>query len=125
MVVHLPLGLLAVDESLQDSNDLVEGRQISGHQLLDLGLVVSQLLVEIGAGRAGAHGGAEEGFDNEGVVGLQGGGVGVTEGGRELFGFAVDVGVEGKAHEVEATAVQQGISKAAFNGGGQEEGEQA
>lgn len=76
---YLPLCLLAVDKGLQDADDLVQGAQVLLHELVDLGLVVSQLLVEVVAGGAGAHGGTEEGLDHEAVVGLEGGAVGVAE----------------------------------------------
>lgn len=76
---HLPLCLLAVDKGLQNADDLVQGAQILLHELVDLGLIVSQLLVEVVASGTGAHGGTEEGLNHKAVVGLEGGAIGVPE----------------------------------------------
>ena len=84
-VIRLFLDALAVEEGLEDIDNLLE----SGKVLLELSadplLVAAELAVEVLTVRAGAHGGAENGLDEEAVVGLEGDIVGGTEGGRKLL----------------------------------------
>lgn len=99
----LPLGLLGVDKLLEDAHDLLQGGKVGRHLLGDLGLVVTELGVEVFSVWAGAHGGAEDGLDDEAVVRLEGGAVGVAEGVCELLGGVGDVGLEAEAGELETT----------------------
>lgn len=70
---------------------------------MDLGLVISKLGVKVLAVWGSAHGGAENGLDDEGVVRLERVAVGVTEGVRELLGRVGNVVAKGLGGEVEAT----------------------
>lgn len=101
--LRLPLGLLAGREFLQDGHHLLQRRE-PGLQLLPyLRLVAAQLGVEVLPVRRGAHGGAEDRLDDEGVMRLEGVLVGAAEGVGELLGGVVDVGAEGLGGEVETT----------------------
>lgn len=84
--MRLPLGLLPGEELVQDGNILLQRSQPLLQLSLNLGLVVSQLLVKVGTVWSSAHGGAENGLDDERVVGLEGVSVGVTEGLGKLDG---------------------------------------
>lgn len=101
--IPLPLGLLGVLEGLHNLDDLLK----CGNFLLqlggDLGLILTELLVEVGAVWGGGHGGGEEGLDDERVVRLEGLTIGVTEGVRELLGGVLDVVAECLHSEVKAT----------------------
>ena len=115
----LPLGVRGLKEALEDGDDLVEGGEVGAQVTLDLGLVAAELGVEVLAVGAGAHGGAEDGLDEEAVVGLEGGGVGGAEGiGKLLAGVSL-VLAEGNAGELEATA-GGGLSASWFRGWGEE-----
>lgn len=98
----LPLGLLAVDKGLEDGDDALQRREVGLELLLDLALVVAELDVEVLAVGAGAHGGGEDGLDEEAVVGLQGARVRGAEGVGELGGGVLEVVLEGLAGEFEA-----------------------
>lgn len=101
--MRLPLGILAGEEALEDADNLLEGGEVDTELSGDLVLVGAELGVKVLAVGAGAHGGAEDGLDEEAVVGLEGGGVGVAEGLRELLGLLGDVLAQGDAGELEAT----------------------
>jgi hypothetical protein len=105
--LHLPLGVLAVQEALEDSNDLLQGGEVDAQLLLNLGLIGTKLGIEVLAVRASTHGGAEDGLDEEAVVGLQGGAVCGAERVGKLFGAGRDVLAEGNAGELEATMCGQ------------------
>lgn len=75
----LPLGFLTVLETLENGDDLLEGSKIGAHLSGDLGGVFTELDVEILAVRAGAHGGGEDGTDEETMVRLKSGAVGTAE----------------------------------------------
>lgn len=77
--VHLPLGLLASHEFVQDFKVLFKTGQPGSKLLLDLRLVIAQLGVKVLSVRGCAHGGTEDGLDEEGVVGLEGVAVGGAE----------------------------------------------
>lgn len=106
----LPLRLLAVDKWLQDAHNLLERGQPGLELLVELGRrsVLSDLLVEVGALRAVAHGGGEDLLDDEVVVGLESLTVGVGEGDGELLRGVLRVGAEGLGHEVETTEKERG-----------------
>lgn len=99
----LPLGLLALLEGLQDSHHLLQRNDLLVHLRDNLGLVITQLGVEVLAVRSRGHGSAEDGLDQEGVVRLEGTTVGLTEGLRQLLGGVVEVVAEGLGSEVETT----------------------
>lgn len=101
----LPLGLLAVDERLEDDDDAVQRGEVLLELLLDLGRVVAELDVEVLAVGAGAHGGGEDGLDEEAVVGLQGARVRGAEGVGELGGGVLEVVLEGLAGEFETAGL--------------------
>ena len=84
--MRLPLGLLPGEELVQDGNILLQRSQPLLQLGLNLGLVVSKLLVKVGAVWGSAHSGAENGLDDERVVGLEGVAVGIAEGVGELLG---------------------------------------
>lgn len=65
-------------------------------------LVIPKLHVEVLAVRARRHGSAEDGLDEEAVVGLEGRAVGVAEGDGEFLGRELHVLGERDAGEVEA-----------------------
>lgn len=73
--------------------------------LLDLGRVVAELDVEVLAVGAGAHGGGEDGLDEEAVVGLEGARVRGAEGVGELGGGVLEVVLEGLAGEFQAAGL--------------------
>lgn len=102
-VYNLPLGLLAVKESLEDGKQLFQSGQPGSHLLQDFLLVLTELDVEVLSVGAGTHSGAEDGLHHEGVVGFEGCAVGVSEGGGELFAGGCDVLGEGDGCEVKGT----------------------
>src|ERR1700712_2625199 len=87
----LPLGLLSIQESLQNANNILQSRQVCPQLGLDLCLVGSQLFVEHLAVWAGTHGGAEDRLDEEAVVGLERETIGVLERYRQLLGVGSHV----------------------------------
>jgi hypothetical protein len=66
----LPFGILGIEETLEDADDLLEALQVYAKFFLNLLVVVAELAVEVLAVRAGAHGGAEDGLHEEAMVGL-------------------------------------------------------
>lgn len=100
---YLPLGVGAGEELLQDNDNLLERLEVDSEVALDLGLVGAQLGVKVLAVGGSAHGGAEDGLDEEAVVGLEGAAVGLAERVGELLRGVGDVLVEGLGGEVEAT----------------------
>lgn len=85
LLFSLPLGLLSGQELLQNAEILLQTGQPGNQLLLHLGLVVAKLGVEVLAVGGGAHGGTEDGLDEERVVGLEGVAVGGAEGDAEFF----------------------------------------
>lgn len=83
---NLPFSLLSVQESLQDSNQILQCSQPHSQGSLDLGIVISELNIEIFSVWAGGHGGAEYGLYHEGVVGFESFAVGAAEGNGEFVG---------------------------------------
>lgn len=79
----LPLPVL-VQKGLQNGYLALQRRQPLLQLGRYLGLVIAKAGVEILAVRTGAHGGTEDGFDKEAMVGLQRGAIGGAEGGAEL-----------------------------------------
>lgn len=98
----LPLRLLLLLESLDDGDDALEGGEPLLELLLDFGLVVAQLGVKVLAVRGGAHGGAEDGLDDERVVRLERVAVGRAERVRQLLARVLDVLAQRLRGEVEA-----------------------
>ena len=99
----LPLGVLGLEETLEDTDNLLKRGEVGAELGGNLLLVVTKLSVEVLAVGAGAHGSAEDGLDEEAVVGLEGGAVGVAEGVGKLFGALCDILAEGDAGELETT----------------------
>jgi hypothetical protein len=99
----LPLGVLGLEEGLEDGNNALESGQVRAEVVLDLGLVAAELGIKVLAVGAGAHGGGEEGLDHEAVVGLKGGSVGGAERVGELLGRVGLVGGEGERGEFKTT----------------------
>lgn len=97
-----PLCLLCGLESLQNGDLLLQRVQPSIKLGPHLGLITSQLCVEVLAIRRGGHGRAEYWFHEEAVVGLQGVAVGGAEGGGEFVGLVGKVVAEGLSGKVEA-----------------------
>jgi hypothetical protein len=102
-VSHLPLRLLPSQELLQDSKVLLQATKPLLELSLDLRIVIAELLVEVLPVWCCAHGGAEDGLHDEGVVRLEGVAVGIAEGVGELLVGVGDVVAEGLSGEVEAT----------------------
>lgn len=102
-VLRLFLDALAVEEGLEDVDKVLESGKVLLELSVDLVLVIAELAVKVGAVRAGAHGGAEDGLDEEAVVGLEGDIVGGAEGGRELLVSGGDVVGETLACELETS----------------------
>lgn len=100
---RLPLGLLAVEEVLEDADNLCEGGEVGLELGVDLVAVVAELGVKVLAVRAGAHGSAEDGLDDEAVVRLEGVAVGGAERIGQLLGGVAGVLAQGEAGELEAT----------------------
>lgn len=109
LVTYLPLGLLAVNKGLQDVDHLLQRLQVFDHLLMECVacLTLRDVGVEVLAVRASAHGGAEDGLNDKRVVGLEGGAVGAAEGVSKLLLVVLDVGVESKGDELEATAAKR------------------
>jgi hypothetical protein len=100
----LPLRLLTSSKRPQDCHHLLQRRQPLLQLRRDLALITAQLGVKVLAVRRCAHGGAEDGLDDERVVRLEGVAVGIAEGVGELFGGVVEVVAETLGGEVEAAA---------------------
>lgn len=97
---HSPLGLLCVQECLEDGYDVLQSSQPRLQCRLDLRVVVTQLLVEVFAVWCGTHGGTEDWLDDEAVVWLKGVCIGSTEGVGEFFAVGGEVSTEGLGCEV-------------------------
>lgn len=98
----LPLGVLARLEGLEDRHRLLQGLDFAIHGRYDSSLVVAHLGIEVFPVGRGRHGGAEDGLDHEGVVGLEGAAVGLAEGVGQLHRRVVQVVTESLGREVEA-----------------------
>lgn len=79
-------------------------------------MIVAELGVKVLAVRGGAHGGAEDGLDEEGVVGLEGVAVCVAEGDTEFFVRGCDVCAEGLGGEVESAVGGINVSEVCSSG---------
>jgi hypothetical protein len=99
----LPLCLLPRQELLQDSKILLQATEPLLQLSLDLCIVVAELLVEVLPVWCCAHGCAEDGLHNEGVVWLEGVAVGIAEGVGEFLVGVGDVVAESLGGEVETT----------------------
>lgn len=89
LAFHLPLGLLAAQEGGHDGHNRGQSLQVRLELFRNNLGAVAQLGKEVLAVRAGAHGGAEDGLNQERVVGLEGDGVGLAERiGKLLSGLA-------------------------------------
>jgi hypothetical protein len=113
--MSLPLRLLPLQELIQHRDILLEALEPLLQLRLHLRIVGSQLLVEVLPVRCRAHGGAEDGLHDEGVMWLEGVAVGFAEGVGEFFGGVRDVVAEGLGGEVEGTVlvlvvVMKGVS---------------
>ena len=102
-VIRLFLDALAVEEGLENFDNVLESGEVLLELSIDLVLVVAELAVEVLAVGAGAHGGAEDGLDEEAVVRLEGDVVGGAEGGRKLLVSSNDVVGETLACELETS----------------------
>ena len=98
----LPLRLLPRLERLQYCHLPLQRLQPLPRRRVHLAGVVAQLGVEVLAVRRRGHGGAEDGFHEEGVVWFERVSVGGTEGGGELIGGVEEVGADALGGEVEA-----------------------
>lgn len=109
----LPLGLLAVNKRLQNVNHLLQRLQVGHHLLVELVtlLALGDVGVKVLAVGASAHGGTEDGLDDEGVVGLEGGAVGAAEGVSELLFVVLDVGIQSEGNELEATVMNRMLER--------------
>lgn len=105
----LPLGFLALLEGLQDGHHLLQGNNLLVHLGNDLGLVITQLGVEVLAVRSRGHRSAEDRLDQEGVVRLEGAAVGFTEGLGQFLGGVVEVVAESLGSEVETTTKEVSV----------------
>jgi hypothetical protein len=103
----LPLGVLGVEEALEDAHNLVQRLQVLAQLLLDLLLVGAELGVKVLAVGAGTHGGAEDGLDEEAVVRLEGDAVSAAERVGELVVVVGQVLAQGNAGKLEASTVYQ------------------
>lgn len=100
-MIRLFLDALAVEEGLEDVDKVLESCEVLLELRVDLVLVVTELGIEVLAVRASAHGGAEDGLDEEAVVGLEGDIVGSAERGRKLLVSGGDVVGKTFASELE------------------------
>nr|POE94435.1 hercynylcysteine sulfoxide lyase [Quercus suber] len=97
----LPLDILPRQELIEDLDPLLERGDVLVHLLVHARLVVAQLGVEVLAvGRRG-HGGGEDGLDEEGVVLLERGAVGIAERVGQLLGGVREVLAQGLRGEVQ------------------------
>lgn len=110
MCKHLPLGLLAVEEVLEDFDNLGQRGEVHLEVVSDLFVVVAELGIEVLAVRAGAHGGAEDGLDDEAVVRLEGLAVGGAERIGNFLGRVGGVLGEGEAGEFETAINKTNLS---------------
>jgi len=108
-LVGLPLGLLALEESLENADNLLQGGEIVLKLRVHLLLIIAKLGIKIFAVWASAHGGAENGLDNKAVVGLKSGAVRAAERVGEFFGGGY-VLAEAKACEFEPSVRRQWFS---------------
>lgn len=104
----LPLGLLTGHELVKDGEVLLQTRQPLGELLLNLCLVITKLGVEVLPVGGSAHGGAEDGLDEEGVVWLKRVAVGCAEGDAKFLARGAEVLAEGLSSEVKSA--EYGVS---------------
>lgn len=102
-VCPLPLSILAGLERLQNSHVLLECGNLLVQLRGNLGVVITELLVEVGTVRSSRHGSRENRLHEEGVVWLEGTTVGILEGNGQLGGGVVDVVAKSLGREVKAT----------------------
>lgn len=100
----LPLGLLAVDELLEDGDNPGERSKVRIELSPDEFGSLAKLFVEVLAVGDGTHSSAEDGLDNPAVERLQGVGIRGPERVGQLLRGVGDVASEGLAGEIE-TAV--------------------
>lgn len=109
----LPLGLLGVQEALENLQVLLQRAQPGSQLLLHLGLVAAglrQLGVKVLAVRGRAHGGAEDGLDEEAVVRLERVAVSRAERCAEFFIRLGQVLAESLSSEVQGTDIGDGYN---------------
>lgn len=111
---RLPLRLLALEESLEDSDNLVQRLQVLTQLLLNLCLVRSKLGVKILAVGARAHGGTEDWFYEEAVVRLKGNAVCVAEGIGKLMVMVGQVLAESNAGKLQTSVTHPKVSAHIF-----------
>lgn len=99
----LPLSILAGLERLQNSHTLLECGNLLVQLGGNLGVVTTELLVEIGTVRSSRHCSREDRLHKEGVVWLECTTVGILEGNRQLGGGVVDVVTKSLGSEVKTT----------------------
>lgn len=116
--LYLPLRLLTALELLEDGDVLLESHHLSVQGLVDLGLVLTKLGVEVLAVGGSRHSSREDGLDNEGVVGLEGVAVGFTEGVGQLGAAVVQVVAEGLGGEVKTSVAQDKLYISMCNSSG-------
>ena len=106
-VIHpnLPFRLLPPLKLLQNAHLPLQRLQPFPRLLLHQSLIIAQFRKEVFAVRCRGHGGTEDGFHHEGVVGFERVAVGVPERGRELFGGVLEVVLDALGGEIE-TAVK-------------------
>ena len=102
---RLPLSVLAVDEPLEDTDNLFQTHEVGTHLESDLLAVVTELGIKVLAVGRGTHGSAEDGLDDEAVVGLQGRGIGGAERVGKLLRLLSNVGAETDLSKLKATIV--------------------
>lgn len=100
---NLPLSSLGILESLEDGDHLLQSSNLLRHCGVNLGLILTQLGVEILSIWGCGHSSTEDGLDKEGVVRLKGVAIGSTEGVRELRGSVIDVVTQSLNGEVKAS----------------------
>jgi hypothetical protein len=116
-MIRLPLSLLAVLETLQDTDNLFQSGQVDSHLRQNSVIVGTQLRIEVLAVGAGAHCGRKDGFDKEAVVWLEGGAVCVSERVGQLLGRFGDVLAQSNTREIQTSARGDLISKRAVTDG--------
>lgn len=88
---------------LENTDNLGESSEIDLEIARDLGLVVAELGIKVLAVWTSAHGGAEDGLDEEAVVRLEGAAVGGAEGVSKLLIGLGRVGGQGEAGKLKST----------------------
>ena len=104
MIHSLPLRLLSALESLQNVHLGLKGLQPRPQVRRNLRLIISKLSIEVLAVWACGHGGREDRLDQEAVVWLESGAIGIAEGDGELVGGVLEVGGDCEAGEFKSAS---------------------